>query len=193
MALNKLKSITINNAGNGVNSGSSFNGSSPINISYNTIGAPSVTGNNASGIWPITSTNVIGGSGQVLYNNAINSTTTSSNLTFDGTNLAVGGTVTASSDINLKENIREINNALLNVLKMRGVIFDWIDGEKDQVGVIAQEIEKIYPKLVRENSDGLKSVAYQNMIAILIEAIKEQNEIILSLSSRLDKLEFKEL
>tara|TARA_B110000503_G_scaffold37982_1_gene62289 strand:- start:1203 stop:1400 length:198 start_codon:yes stop_codon:yes gene_type:complete len=55
---------------------------------------------------------------------------------------------------------------------LRGVNFDWIDSGKAGTGVIAQEIEQIIPEVVRE-VDGVKHVAYGNVVGVLIEAIKE--------------------
>ena len=84
--------------------------------------------------------------------------------------------VTAFSDERLKENIETIPNALDKVCQMRGVTFNRtdFDGEK-QMGVIAQEVEKIIPEVVKEDDseDKIKSVAYGNMVGILIEAVKE--------------------
>tara|TARA_R110000868_G_scaffold29897_6_gene111239 strand:+ start:3272 stop:7120 length:3849 start_codon:yes stop_codon:yes gene_type:complete len=92
------------------------------------------------------------------------------------------------SDIDLKKNIQTIPNALDKVLQLRGVEFDWKDTNKHQIGVIAQEVEKIIPEVVvGENGD--KAVAYQNLVAVLIEAIKEQQEIIVDLQNRLEILE----
>ena len=89
-------------------------------------------------------------------------------------NLTASGTVTANSDIKLKTNIKTLTNSLDKVLQMRGVEFDRIDIEGEHnIGFIAQEIEKIVPELVRENK-GTKSVAYGNITALLVEAIKEQ-------------------
>jgi hypothetical protein len=86
--------------------------------------------------------------------------------------------VTAFSDERLKENIETIPNALDKVCQMRGVTFNRtdFDGEK-QMGVIAQEIEKIIPEVVREDSseEKIKSVAYGNLVGVLIESIKELN------------------
>ena len=95
------------------------------------------------------------------------------NVTFAGT-LASGaitssGDVTAFSDMNLKSDIRTIPNALDKVSDMRGVYFTK-DGEAG-TGVIAQEIENILPEVVKDGE--YKSVAYGNMVGILIEAIKE--------------------
>ena len=94
-------------------------------------------------------------------------------LDMDG-NVTVAGTVTANSDIKLKKNISTLTNSLNKVLQIRGVEFDRIDIEGEHnIGFIAQEIEKIIPELVRE-SQGTKSVAYGNITALLVEAIKEQ-------------------
>ena len=95
------------------------------------------------------------------------------NVTFAGT-LASGaitssGDVTAFSDMNLKSDIRTIPNALDKVSDMRGVYFIK-DGEAG-TGVIAQEVENILPEVVKDGE--YKSVAYGNMVGILIEAIKE--------------------
>ena len=84
--------------------------------------------------------------------------------------------VTAFSDERLKRDIETIPNALDKVCQMRGVTFERIDDEgRTSMGVIAQEIEKIIPEVVREDSseDKIKSVAYGNMVGVLIEAIKE--------------------
>jgi hypothetical protein len=93
-----------------------------------------------------------------------------------------------SSDISLKENISVIPNALNKLMNIRGVSFDWnqsyIDergGEdgyfvrKKDVGIIAQEVEKILPEVVATRDNGIKAVKYEKLIALLIEAIKELN------------------
>ena len=89
--------------------------------------------------------------------------------------------VTAFSDERLKTEIETINDALNKVCQMRGVSFKRTDDDgHTSVGVIAQEIEKILPEVVREDKseDKIKSVAYGNIVGVLIEAIKElKNEI----------------
>jgi flagellar biosynthesis chaperone FliJ len=72
-------------------------------------------------------------------------------------------------------------------LGLRGVEFDYLDSGKHSIGFIAQEVEKVVPDLVF--GDDPKSVAYQNFVALLVEAVKEQNETINSLKERIDKLE----
>jgi hypothetical protein len=80
------------------------------------------------------------------------------------------------SDMRLKKNIVTLNNALDKVTQMRGVTFNWKDpqrGTEQQVGVVAQEIEKIYPQLVVTDSNGTKGVSYDRLTGPLIEAVKE--------------------
>jgi len=109
-----------------------------------------------------------------------------------------------SSDINLKENIKPINDALNKLLRINGVNFDWKDdyieergGEdgffvrKNDVGVIAQEIEEVLPEIVATREDGYKAVKYEMIVPLLIESIKEQQNIIEKLTKRVEDLESK--
>ena len=91
----------------------------------------------------------------------------------------------ATSDRRLKENILPILNALDKVKQIQGVTFDWIPLTKEQrkilhgneghdIGVIAQEIEAVLPELVTTRDNGYKAVKYEKIVALLIEAIKEQ-------------------
>jgi hypothetical protein len=87
-----------------------------------------------------------------------------------------------SSDQRFKQNIRPIGSALASVLALRGVRYEWNAlgirrGGKagaGQVGLIAQELEKVYPELVFTDKDGYKSVNYTQLTPVLIEALKEQ-------------------
>jgi hypothetical protein len=86
---------------------------------------------------------------------------------------------TTPSDERLKENVKVIDNPLEKLDQLRGVTFDWINREdKRSGGVIAQELEKVMPELVREvdslkNEDKFKAVDYNGLIGLLIEAVKE--------------------
>lgn len=108
-------------------------------------------------------------------------------FSIDGSGDAIfKGDVTAfgtPSDINMKENIEPITNALDKVCQIGGYTFDFkeefIKNDKQknkQVGVIAQELEKVLPELVHEREDGTKRVDYDRIVALLIEAIKELNQ-----------------
>lgn len=94
-----------------------------------------------------------------------------------------------ASDMRLKENITPIANALQKLMQLSGVSFDWkqsyLDahgGEDDyflrrhDVGVIAQEVQAVLPEAVAEREDSTLAVRYEKIIALLIEAIKEQQE-----------------
>jgi len=73
------------------------------------------------------------------------------------------------------------------VKQIGGVRYDWIDGHnQSSIGVIAQEIEKVLPEVVTTNSKGLKTVSYGNIVAVLIEAIKEQQIRIEKMEEKLD-------
>ena len=101
------------------------------------------------------------------------------------------GNVTAYSDIRVKDNIRTINNALNKVISIRGVYFtrkDQDDKTKIHTGVIAQEVELVLPEVVSEDNEGKKSVAYGNIVGLLIEAIKEQQQQIEKQQSQIDEL-----
>ena len=105
-------------------------------------------------------------------------------------NLSANGTVTASSDIKLKKNINTIDNALDKVLNLRGVEFDYIESGEHNIGVIAQEVEKVLPDLIHTNEEtDTKSVAYGNLTAVLIEAVKELKKENDALSARIQSLE----
>ena len=104
----------------------------------------------------------------------------------------------ASSDKRLKENIRPIPWALDKVKQINGVYFDWIpltDEERynihphegHDIGVIAQEIEEILPELVTTRDNGYKAVKYEKIVALLIEAIKEQQSEIDQLKSKINE------
>jgi hypothetical protein len=114
------------------------------------------------------------------------------NLSSSGNSLAgnftATGDITAYSDARVKENIETLPNALESVKQMRGVTYNKIGEEKQSIGVIAQELEEVVPQLVHTNEEGMKSVAYGNITALLIEALKEQQEQIEELKAQLDGL-----
>ena len=97
------------------------------------------------------------------------------NAVIDGT-IVCGNTVTATdfistSDKRLKEDIETIQSALFKVENLRGV--SYMKNNKQEIGVVAQEVETVMPEVVRTGEDGFKAVAYGNLVGLLIEAIKE--------------------
>ena len=110
------------------------------------------------------------------------------------TNSTFTGSVSSSefvttSDKRLKTNIVTLENSLEKVLNLRGVNFDWIDTkkytDKRQIGFIAQEVEEVAPELVNQNND-YKTVNYAQTVSLLVEAIKDQNDIINDLIDEVD-------
>lgn len=112
------------------------------------------------------------------------------NMTFDGSTLVITGAITAtgdvtafqSSDKTLKENITNIENSLDKVSKINGVYYNWTKeaqdkhdhfGKEKEVGVIAQDVEKVLPEIVATRDDGTKAVKYERLCALLIESVKE--------------------
>ena len=94
------------------------------------------------------------------------------------------GNVTCTSDQRLKTNITPLVDALSSVKQLNGVTFNWADPSKSQqqmVGVIAQDVQKVFPQLVATSSDGFLMVDYAGLVSPLIEAVKE-------LSNKIDSL-----
>jgi hypothetical protein len=88
----------------------------------------------------------------------------------------IAGTLTQASDNRLKKNVVPLNNSLEKILSLDGVYYDWISKDMDQskqLGLIAQDVQKVYPEAVKTNQNGFLSVSYSNLIAPVIESIKE--------------------
>lgn len=96
--------------------------------------------------------------------------------------LVASSDITLSSDFRIKEDICTIENAVDITKQLRGVSYVRKDTGKLGIGVVAQEVEQVLPQLVATDANGMKSVAYANMVGILIEAVKE-------LSARVEELE----
>lgn len=107
--------------------------------------------------------------------------------------LQVGGDVVAyaSSDERLKDNIQNIENPIEKVQSLKGVTWDWNDNADEvqqslpNVGVIAQDVEKVLPQLVTDRDNGFKGVDYAKLTGLLIEAVKDQQKQIDELKSKL--------
>jgi hypothetical protein len=107
------------------------------------------------------------------------------------TALYVNGEITAFSDRRVKTNVESVPDALLKVQAIRGVTYERTDLEdgKRYAGVIAQEVEQVLPEVVRTGDDGMKSVNYDGLSALLIEAIKELSDKVKALEAKLAKYE----
>jgi len=98
----------------------------------------------------------------------------------------------AASDIRYKKDIIEIDDSLSKILQINGVEFKWRDEDymdgKQNIGLIAQDVEKVFPEVVITNEDGYKSVEYDKLVAPLIEAIKEQQKEIEELKNEINSI-----
>ena len=84
------------------------------------------------------------------------------------------GNITANSDLRLKKNLQIIDNPIGKLMELNGYSYQWKADDEYQYGVIAQEVEKILPYAVSTCTDGIKGVSYNQIIPVLIEAVKEQ-------------------
>ena len=170
----------------GSNGSSGTSGSSGSNGSSGTSGSSGSNGSSGSSgtttITNATDNRVMTSAGGVTLN-------AEANLTFDGStlavtgavtttgNLTVGGTLTENSSLRYKENVETIKYGLDKVLQMRGVTYDKKDNGVKEIGLIAEELNKIAPELVNKNEEGEPdSVSYGRITAVLIEALKEQQK-----------------
>lgn len=135
---------------------------------------------------------------QFLFNMIFRNSSGSNIMTCDSSgNVTFSGNVTAYSDARLKENVVTVDSALAKVTALRGVYYNKIGDEKRRVGVIAQEVKKILPEVVRTINEkdpttgkesNMLAVDYGNMVGLLIEAIKEQDKKINRLEALVEKL-----
>jgi hypothetical protein len=108
---------------------------------------------------------------------------------FDNDRVVINGTLTATtfltfSDERWKKNVEPLASALNKVMHLQGVSYDWKADEypdrgfaKDrQIGLIAQEVEKVIPELVQTDGNGYKAVSYEKLVPVLVEAMKEQQK-----------------
>ena len=110
---------------------------------------------------------------------------------FDGTT-TIAGDLNVNSDARLKANIVSLGSTLSKLLQIDGKSYKMKkdESEKQKIGLLAQDIEKVFPELVSE-SHGVKSVNYQGLVPVLINALKEQQneiEILKQQQSEIDEL-----
>ena len=108
--------------------------------------------------------------------------TVESNGTLRKTNFGI-------SDFRLKQNIKKLENPLEKIVRMRGVSYEFIENpNQKRMGFIAQEVEKVFPEAVFESENGFKGVRYDDLIPVLLEAIKSQQKQIESLTIQVGSL-----
>jgi hypothetical protein len=98
----------------------------------------------------------------------------STKLTFNpSSGLLTSTDYNSSSDKRLKKNIKTVTSALDTVNALRGVTFDWKEGNGKAIGLIAQEVQEVLPEIVSTDDNGYLGIRYTNVVGVLVEAIKE--------------------
>jgi flagellar biosynthesis chaperone FliJ len=94
------------------------------------------------------------------------------------------------SDSRLKKNQKSIEDSLHKIKKMSAVSYEWKDdsktGQKKDIGLIAQEVQPVFPEIVSQRKDGFLAIKYEKIIPILVEAIKQKQQKINKLKSVID-------
>ena len=124
----------------------------------------------------------------VIGNGTENQRSDALTVLFDGTT-TIAGDLSINSDARLKANIISLGSTLAKLLQIDGKTYTMKKDEnkKQKIGVLAQDIEKVFPELVSE-SNSVKSVNYQGLVPVLINALKEQNDRMKVQQSQIDEL-----
>jgi hypothetical protein len=109
----------------------------------------------------------------------------------------VTGAISACSDIRYKTQITSLENPLQRLMQLNGVNYYWKTDEfpamgfstRQQMGFIAQDVEKIFPEMVFTDEKGYKSIDYSRLTPVLVETIKEQQQQINTIVKRLNEIE----
>ena len=183
--------------------GSMISGSGATSVTYNDAANTMVISSTDTNTDTNTVTTNIAGTGVSVSSGTGNSTIaigqpvgTTNTVTFGEVRSTGDITAYYSSDYALKENINPISNALDKVSQLGGYNFDWKDShlesrggvddmfvKKSDVGIIAQEVQKVLPEAVGKRKDGTLGVRYELLVPLLVESIKELKEEIQSLKS----------
>ena len=116
---------------------------------------------------------------------------------FDGNatvsdDLTVSGDVVVSSDARLKANIASLGSTIAKLLLIDGKSYTMKKDGKQKIGVLAQDVQKVFPELVSKDDNEMLAVNYQGLVPVLINALKEQDEKISRLENLVEKLISKE-
>lgn len=103
-------------------------------------------------------------------------------------NLSVTGLATAMSDARLKEDLQRIENAGEKIAALTGYTYRKLFNDQVETGVLAQQVAEVLPEIVSENSDGILSVSYDALIAVLVQALNEEQQALLAVEKRINTL-----
>lgn len=120
----------------------------------------------------------------VTSGSIVGANTSSTKLTFNpSSGLLTSTDYNSSSDVTLKENFTQIVNPLDIISQLDGFGFSWKDTKEKSYGLSAQQVETVLPEIVRVRPDGTKGINYLNLIAFLVEGIKDLKEEVRQLKS----------
>jgi hypothetical protein len=120
----------------------------------------------------------------VTTGSIVGANTSSTKLTFNpSSGLLTSTDYNSSSDVTLKENFTQIVNPLDIISQLEGFGFSWKDTKEKSYGLSAQQVETVLPEIVRVRPDGTKGINYLNLIAFLVEGIKDLKEEVRQLKS----------
>jgi len=102
--------------------------------------------------------------------------------------VTIGGDVVVSSDARLKSNIVSLGSTIARLLLIDGKTYTMKKDGKQKIGVLAQDIQKVFPELVSEDDNEMLAVNYQGLVPVLINALKEQDDKISRLENLVEKL-----
>jgi hypothetical protein len=165
-----------------------------------------IAGDNVIVLYTVTGNNIVANSNVTASNVTVSNAVTTNNITVSNnvqsgninvtnsistTNLTAtlvtAGDVNTTSDVALKDNIERITNSLDILEKITGLTFNWKSDGIKSYGVSAQQVEQILPEVVRTRDDGYKGVNYLNLIAFLIEAVKDLRKEISEIKNNINR------
>lgn len=120
-------------------------------------------------------------------------TPSATGIEYTGGDVAVIGDVAASaflytSDARLKTKIQPLDDVLNKILQLKPISFAWKNTGRNDMGFLAQDVAKVFPELVRSDSEGYLSVEYGNLIAPLVQVVQDQQTQIDKLRTELEEL-----
>jgi len=187
LKLNPASSTSIYDSGNTALSATSIMASSGPGVFLfpNTITATSLTTSAATTAGSLTVDSV------VMDGTTIGHSSDSDLMTLASGSLTVAGDVVVSSDARLKSNIVALGPTLMSLLQIEAKSYTMKDDkeQKQKIGLLAQEVQKVFPELVSEDKNGMLAVNYQALVPVLINALKEQEDNYNKLLESLEMLE----
>ena len=150
--------------------------------SYNSVNSSVTTGGNATSFDTDNAAFVIG--------NGTSSASSDAFVVYFNGNATLAGDLTINSDARLKDNIQPLGSTLDKLHQIEGKTYTFLKDEEHtpKIGVLAQEVQAVFPELVTEGADGILSVNYQGLVPVLINAINEQEAKIAALEAQNEQL-----